>query len=93
MRVKTDAYGNAYLTDVNFTASMSSSSSCYCSGCHKVAKVIKLNFLRTLYGPPSYTKLETFYSERWYCMDCLDKLRNAIKMALVANPLKEGENG
>lgn len=91
--VKTDANGYEYLTNVTFAASISSSSYCCCSGCHKMAKVIKLNFPNTSYGPPSYTKLETFYSYRWYCMDCLDKLREAIKKALVAKPPKEGENG
>ena len=86
MRVKHDAYGNIYLPNVTFAASISSSSCCICSGCHKTSKVIKLNFPSTSYGPPSHTKLETFYSERWYCMECLDKLREAIKMALAAKP-------
>lgn len=91
MMVKTDANGYEYLTNVTFAASISSSSYCCCSGCHKCAKVMKLSFPQTLYGPPSFTKLETSYSERWYCMECLDKLREAIKMALVSEPPKEEE--
>jgi len=86
MRVKTDANGYEYLPNVTFAASISSSSFCCCSGCHKCAKVMKLSFPQTLYGPPSFTRLETLYTERWYCMDCLDKLREAIKKALVATP-------
>lgn len=86
MSVLKDKWGFEYRDDVTFEAELSKFDSCCCNGCHKSARVMKIFFPDTGYVEPKYDKLVMKRKSMWLCMDCVDKLREAIRKALKAEP-------
>lgn len=65
-----------YFENVRFSAEVSDSFYCCCSGCHRCTRVIKLKLPETFYYDRK--TLSTQYSTRWFCRDCADKLLAAL---------------
>ena len=61
---------------VNFTAKISCTDNCICNACHHLGRVIKLELPETQYNRDGI--LRTKYSNYWICLNCREKLMNAL---------------
>ena len=66
-----------YMEGVEFSAMVSSSEWCCCDGCFRTAKVTRITYPSTKYF--NGRKLSTKYFEKWFCEDCLGKLKSALE--------------
>ena len=79
-----------YAENVRFSAKISPSRYCCCDGCHRCARVIKIELPSTLYH--DRRNLTTQYYQRWFCRACADKLFAALAPACAAIRAAEKED-
>lgn len=61
---------------VSFPSKVSEADNCICRACHHLGKVVKLALPTTLYH--NAKGLSTVYKNYWLCMNCREKLMNAL---------------
>jgi hypothetical protein len=71
--------GQLYNPDVRFGVQPVAGGQDYkqCDGCHKISTAMELTLPSTLYY--NGKELETRYERRWYCPECMAKLREAVR--------------
>lgn len=60
---------------VSFPAKISCADYCICNACHHLGRVVKLKLPETLYRNG---RLTTEYEAYWICLNCREKLMNAL---------------
>lgn len=71
--------GGEYLPDVKFSAKPANGGRDYlqCDGCHKCTTATAVTLPKTLFYDGIH--LTPKYTTYWFCPDCMQKLREAVK--------------